>query len=193
MAEKLVYKLSNFPEQGPVELNQHVSYLMLKYQAAAKRQGTASTKTRSEVSGGGAKPYKQKGTGNARRGTNRTPLRPGGAIVFGPKPRSYAHSLNHKLVKAGIANVMAFFASKISVLSYEQGVALNTRNFAPLFAEAGKVYVILQSEDLYVALRNFNKIRIGTPNAIDLAWLIDADKVYIEESAVPVLVERFGG
>ena len=90
-------RLSSYPPQRAA----HVLYLIRTLQLSRLQQGTHKTKTRGEVSGGGKKPYKQKGTGNARMGSTRTPLRVGGGVVFGPVVRDHAISLNRKVVKLG--------------------------------------------------------------------------------------------
>ena len=84
------------------EVKEYLFYEVVKWQLARRRAGTASTKGRSEVSGGGAKPYRQKGTGRARQGSRRAPNHVGGGIVHGPKPRSYAYSINKKLRRAAL-------------------------------------------------------------------------------------------
>jgi len=84
------------------EVKEHLFYEVVKWQLARRRAGTASTKGRSEVSGGGAKPYRQKGTGRARQGSRRAPNHVGGGIVHGPRPRSFAYSINKKLRRAAL-------------------------------------------------------------------------------------------
>ena len=96
---------TTYEKEVTTELNSFL-YELDKYQKAKKRKGLASVKNRSAVNGGGAKPYKQKGTGNARRGTNTTPLRRGGGVIFGPEPRSFAYKLDSNVKKYGYQELL---------------------------------------------------------------------------------------
>jgi len=89
------------------EVREHLFYEVIKWQLARRRSGNASTKGRSEVSGGGAKPYRQKGTGRARQGSRRAPNHVGGGIVHGPRPRSYAYRINKKLRRAALCSALS--------------------------------------------------------------------------------------
>src|ERR1044072_4916351 len=89
-------------------INEAVVHQVVKATLAGRRQGTAATKTKALVSGGGKKPFKQKGTGNARQGSSRSPLNPGGGTMFGPQPRSYAYNLPKKVRQAGLRAVLSF-------------------------------------------------------------------------------------
>ncbi len=91
-----------------VEVREDILHSLVRWQQAGRRQGTHHTKTRSEVSGGGKKPFKQKGTGNARQGSSRSPLMPGGAILFGPKPRDYSYSLPKQFKRLGLRTALSF-------------------------------------------------------------------------------------
>src|SRR6056297_4343490 len=90
-----------------VEVRGYLLHDMVRYQRAARRQGTAAVKSRSAVAGGGKKPYRQKGTGNARQGTVRAPHYVGGGAAFGPQPRSYAYKLNRKVKKAALCSALS--------------------------------------------------------------------------------------
>ena len=94
------------------EVKEHLFYEVIKWQLARRRAGTASTKSRSEVSGGGQKPYKQKGTGRARQGSRRAPNHVGGGIVHGPRPRSYAYRINKKLRRAALRCALSLRAKE---------------------------------------------------------------------------------
>jgi large subunit ribosomal protein L4 len=102
-----------------VDVKGYLIHDMVRYQLAARRQGTAATKTRSEVSGGGKKPYKQKGTGNARQGCVRAPHFVGGGAAFGPTPREYGFKLNRKVKKAALKSALSvrFKEEKLTVLN----------------------------------------------------------------------------
>lgn len=90
-----------------IEVREDVLHSLVRWQLASRRQGTHNTKTRGEVSGGGKKPFKQKGTGNARQGSSRSPLMPGGAILFGPKARDYSYSLPKQFKKLGLRTALS--------------------------------------------------------------------------------------
>lgn len=91
-----------------VPVREDILHTVVKWQLASRRQGTHAAKTRGEVSGGGKKPFKQKGTGNARQGSSRSPLMPGGGITFGPKPRDYSYNLPKKVRVAGLKSALSF-------------------------------------------------------------------------------------
>ena len=111
-------KLSLDIDLAAEKINVPVVHQVVKATLAGRRQGNAKTKERGEIRGGGAKPFKQKGTGRARQGSSRSPLLVGGGTTFGPKPRSYAQKLNKKVVKTAINSIIAdkFQAGKLTVL-----------------------------------------------------------------------------
>ncbi|MBN2250511.1 MAG: 50S ribosomal protein L4, partial [Candidatus Altiarchaeota archaeon] len=98
------------------EVNEHILYEVVKMQLACKRQGTASTKTRSDVSGGGRKPWRQKGTGRARAGTSRSPLWRGGGTVFGPHPRDYSYKVPKKVRRAALKSALSMKVKEDKVI-----------------------------------------------------------------------------
>jgi len=98
------------------EVNEHILYEVVKMQLAGKRQGTASTKGRSEVRGGGRKPWRQKGTGRARAGTSRSPIWRGGGVVFGPKPRDYSYKVPKKVRKAALRSALSMKVNEDRVI-----------------------------------------------------------------------------
>src|SRR5512139_1382864 len=114
------------------EVKEYLIHDMVRYQLAARRQGTAKTKGRSEVRGGGRKPYKQKGTGNARQGSSRAPNHVGGGTVFGPTPRCYEFKLNRKVKKAALKSALSarFRDAQLVVLNALQLDAISTKGFA---------------------------------------------------------------
>jgi large subunit ribosomal protein L4 len=122
-------------------INGTVVHQVVKATLAGRRQGTAATKTKAMVSGGGKKPFKQKGTGNARQGSTRSPLMPGGGTVFGPQPRSYAQKVNKKMKLVAISSVLAdkFQAGKLHIVeklessgkTKDMFKVLNSRNLLP--------------------------------------------------------------
>ena len=143
MANLTVYN-SDRSEAGSIEVSdaifgaevkEHLFYEVIKWQLARRRAGTASSKGRSEVSGGGQKPYKQKGTGRARQGSRRAPNHVGGGIVHGPKPRSFAYRINKKLRRAALRSALSLRAKEGRLLVVnELGLSeIKTKTAAQLF------------------------------------------------------------
>jgi large subunit ribosomal protein L4 len=174
-------------------------YLLDRYQNAMSRSGNQSTKNRSEVRGGGAKPYKQKGTGRARRGTQRTPLRPGGGVIFGPKPRTFNHKLNNIFIKKTI--ITAFFDKfdSLCVFDYSTGANLKTKSLYSFFNshivsfhEYKLVAVITDREvQLIKSLRNFKNIQIIHPKNLLIAPFLRSEKVFLSKSALNFIKEFY--
>jgi large subunit ribosomal protein L4 len=200
-----VYNVDKEVEESAVEIKlgqlkqefneDHVVYLVSKYQAAKKRAGTASTKTRSTVSGGGAKPYKQKGTGRARRGTSRSPLRRGGAVAHGPQPRSFEHKLNSKLVKNAFASVFSKKESSTVLINYNQNALLKASTLEKFLGSKNnpqRVVVIVDNTEspLFKAARNINQCRCFAVNSVDLEDLFNSDLVLLDSATVNAF-ERF--
>jgi len=175
---------TEFKFDSELENKEHVNYLVDKYQKAYLREGTASAKSRGEVSGGGAKPYRQKGTGRARRGTNRTPLRRGGSVIFGPKPRSFKIGLNRSLFKKAYRQSLTERKEDIVVLKTEK-LDIGTKQVKSfldsLKADDQKsVYVfIINDEDyaLYLSARNISNVIICSNAFVPLEDLYRAKKI----------------
>lgn len=170
-------------------------------QQAHARQGTASTLTRAEVAGGGRKPYKQKGTGRARQGSIRTPLRPGGGIVFGPKPRTYELAMNRKERRLALRTALMSRVGDITVIKgFGQG--LDTPKTKEITAalerfgiEAGaKVLLILEnaSEAVKLSVRNLEKVKLIAADQLNVVDLLDAHKLVLNEEAITRIQEVYG-
>ena len=169
-------------------------------QQAHSRQGTASTLTRSEVRGGGRKPYKQKGTGRARQGSIRTPLRPGGGIVFGPKPRKYNLEMNRKerrlalrtalMSRISDAKIIKNFGSKLEVPKTREIVALLNRVGID---SDGKILIILNkpSEIIKRSIRNLEKIKLIAADQLNVFDLLNANSLVIGEDALSTIKEVY--
>ncbi len=170
-------------------------------QLANARQGTASTLTRAEVAGGGRKPYKQKGTGRARQGSIRTPLRPGGGVVFGPKPRSYAVSMNRKERRLALRTALMSRIDDITVVK-GFGAGLETPKTKEIIAalarfgiEAGaKVLVVLDgaSETVRRSVRNLEKVKLIAADQLNVFDLLHANKLVVSEEALAKIQEVYG-
>ncbi len=170
-------------------------------QQAHSRQGTASTLTRSEVRGGGRKPYKQKGTGRARQGSIRTPLRPGGGIVFGPKPRKYNLEMNRKERRLALrtalmsriddAKVIRDFGTKLDVPKTSEIISLLNRLGIDV---QGKVLIILKhpSEVIKRSIRNLKKIKLISADQLNVFDILNANSLLIGEDALSTIKEVYG-
>jgi large subunit ribosomal protein L4 len=170
-------------------------------QLANARQGTASTLTRAEVAGGGRKPYKQKGTGRARQGSIRTPLRPGGGVVFGPKPRSYTLGMNRKERRLALRTaLMSRSADLVVVKGFAEGLsAPKTKEIiAGLgrlgIAEGAKVLVVLDSPSDVVRLsvRNLEKVKLIAADQLNVFDLLHASSLVVSDEALAKIQEVYG-
>ena len=170
-------------------------------QQAHSRQGTASTLTRSEVRGGGRKPYKQKGTGRARQGSIRTPLRPGGGIIFGPKPRKYNLEMNRKerrlalrtalMSRISDAKIIKDFGSKLEVPKTSEIVALLKR--VGIDSDV-KIPIILNkpSEIIKRSIKNLEKVKLISADQLNVFDLLNANSLLIGENALSTIKEVYG-
>ena len=170
-------------------------------QLANARQGTASTLTRAEVAGGGRKPYKQKGTGRARQGSIRTPLRPGGGVVFGPKPRSYTLAMNRKERRLAMRTALMSRISDITVVK-GFGAGLETPKTKEITAalqrlgiDAGaKVLLVLDgaTEAVRRSVRNLEKVKLIAADQLNVFDLLHANNLVVSEEALAKIQEVYG-
>ena len=170
-------------------------------QQAHSRQGTASTLTRAEVRGGGRKPYKQKGTGRARQGSIRTPLRPGGGIVFGPKPRTYSLAMNRKERRLALRTALMARVEDLVVVK-DFGTSLDapkTREITDALTRLGiaadaKVLIILTnpSEVVRRSVRNLEKVKLISADQLNVFDLLNANSLVMGETALATIQEVYG-
>lgn len=182
-----------------VEPNIHVMHLALRRQLNNARQGTACTKTRAEVSGGGKKPWKQKGTGRARAGSLRSPLFAGGGVIFGPKPRDYSFKMPQKARKLALRSALsARVENTVLVKDFseiaEPKTKLMVECLKSLKAE-GKILIVAdvkaaENAHLELAARNIPTVRIILPSNLNVKDLLEADTLVMTESAVNEITER---
>ena len=179
-----------------IEVNEPVVHDAIVLAQASLRQGTASTKTRSEVSGGGRKPYKQKGTGNARQGSTRSPQWPGGGIVFGPKPRKYDKKQNRKERRLALKSVLSskFQEKELVVVENLNLETAKTKDFNAMLKNLKvdkKALVVFadDNENLFLASRNNNKVAVVAFNEINVLDLVAANYLLIDESSVKKIEE----
>ena len=170
-------------------------------QQAHSRQGTASTLTRAEVRGGGRKPYKQKGTGRARQGSIRTPLRPGGGIIFGPKPRTYNLTMNRKERRLALRTaLMARVEDVVVVKDFGDSLkAPKTREISDALVRLGiaadaKVLVVLHcpSEIIRRSVRNLEKVKLIAADQLNVFDLLHANSLLLSEEALAKIQEVYG-
>ena len=169
-------------------------------QLANKRQGTASTLTRSEVRGGGRKPYKQKGTGRARQGSIRTPLRPGGGIIFGPKPRSYNLDMNRKERRLALRTALISKSSNIKTVE-DFGSSINTPKTKEIIEglsrlgidRTKKVLIILDNPSLNIkkSIQNIANVRLMLADQLNVFDILNANEIVIGNSAITKIQEVY--
>ena len=179
-----------------IETNDIVLKKALDLQMASLRQGTHKTKTRSEVSGGGRKPYRQKGTGNARQGTIRAPHYRGGGVVFGVTPRDYTFKMNRKERGLAIRSALTYKVknNEMVVVDNLELTSLKTKDVKELIKNlelAGKVLFVTanDAEKLYLATRNLGYCAVIMANEINVYDIVNADTLVIEEAAVKYIEE----
>ncbi|KAM3114237.1 50S ribosomal protein L4 [Phormidesmis sp. 146-33] len=183
------------------ETSKGVVHRALVRQLANQRQGTASTKTRAEVRGGGRKPWRQKGTGRARAGSNRSPLWRGGGVIFGPKPRDYTIKMNRKERRLALRTA---FQSRVEDLIVVQDFAdqfsrPKTKEMTQALTRWGvepdsKVLLIVaeRNETVYLSARNIEKLRMISANNLNIFDLLNADKIVATASAITMIQEVYG-
>ncbi len=182
-----------------VEPNLHVMHLALRRQLNNARQGSASAKTRAEVSGGGKKPWKQKGTGRARAGSLRSPLFAGGGVIFGPKPRSYAFNMPQKARQLALKSALSAKSEQMVVV--KDFSAINepkTKLMASTLKSlkvSGKILIVAdykadENKNLELSVRNIPSVKVILPSNLNVKDLLEADSVVITESAVNDITER---
>jgi large subunit ribosomal protein L4 len=163
---------------------------MVRYQLAKRRQGTHKTKTRSEVAGGGKKPYKQKGTGNARQGCIRAPHYVGGGTAFGPTPRDYSFKLNRKVKKAALRSALSvrFKDEKLTVLNELEVEKVSTRGFAEILKrfELANVLVVIDEANAKVELsaRNIPGVKVLRADGVNVYDVMKHTNLVLTEGAV---------
>ncbi|MDF2540996.1 MAG: ribosomal protein L4/L1e [Herbinix sp.] len=180
-----------------VQINDHLVHMAVVQQLANKRQGTQSAKTRAEVSGGGKKPWRQKGTGHARQGSTRSPQWKGGGVVFAPKPREYSFKMNKKEKALAIKSALTsrVNAEKIVVLDQISFDEIKTKKMKAVLDsfKLEKALVILDKKDENVILsaRNLPKVRTALSNSINVYDILKYDTLVLTKDAVAQIEEVY--
>ena len=186
-----------------IEPNKHVMHEVLVAELAEARQGSASTKTRAEVRGGGRKPFRQKGTGRARQGSTRAPHMVGGGVVHGPKPRNYAKKVNKKVRRLALRSALAQKISEGNVIVLDDFTleTPKTKTFIDFaktlnFDGVKQLYVTNDDTDtvdrdyfLYLSTRNIEKVVAINTRDLSVYWLIKQDKVVLTKEALATIEE----
>jgi large subunit ribosomal protein L4 len=176
------------------KINRGLLHLAVLWHLAKRRSGSANTKTKSEVRGGGRKPYQQKHTGNARRGSSRSPLIVGGGVAFGPKPRSYEFKLTKKMKKAALCSALSNKKQNLIVLKDIEIKAPKTKEVARILAnfkvqESSLFIDDSPAEKFFLASRNLPKVKTVDVKSISVYELMKFHKLFITKKAVKKLEE----
>ena len=180
-----------------VEVNEHLVHMAVVNQLANNRQGTQSAKTRSEVSGGGRKPWRQKGTGHARQGSTRAPQWTGGGIVFAPQPRDYSFKMNKKEKRIALLSALSSKAaeSKIVVLDEFKLDEIKTKKFVEVMnnLKVENALVVLEGENKNVVLsgRNIPSVKVTATNEINTYDVLKYTTLVVTKAAVEKLEEVY--
>ena len=205
MATVSVYNMEG-QEVGTIELNdsifaaninEHLVHMAVVQQLANNRQGTQSAKTRAEVSGGGKKPWRQKGTGHARQGSTRAPQWTGGGVVFAPKPRDYSFKLNKKEKRAALKSVLTAKVNdkKFIVVDELKFDTIKTKNMVAVLKNlnANKALVVLNENDTNVikSANNIPEVKTALTNTINVYDILKHDTMVVTKAAVATIEEVY--
>lgn len=174
-----------------IEPNQHVLFEAVNLQRASLRRGTHSVKNRAAVRGGGKKPFRQKGTGNARQGTIRAPHYRGGGVVFGPTPRSYSYKMPKKMRRLALRSALSAKANEEAVTVVDNLTldAPKTKDFLAILNNLKadrKALLVLEAEDanIELSIRNLQGVTLLTPEELNVLDILSADRVIFTEGAI---------
>ena len=180
-----------------IEPNTAVVHEVVKNHLANCRQGTQSALTRAEVSGGGKKPWRQKGTGHARQGSTRAPQWTHGGIVFAPKPRDYSYRINRKLKRVALKSVLSAKAASGDLLVVDDLAldAIKTKNIQAFLdaVSAGKTIFVTPevNENVYKSARNIPGVSTTTAKILSVYDIVNAEKLVIDQKALAIIEEVF--
>ena len=180
-----------------VEVNEHLVHRAVVQQLANKRQGTQKAKTRSEVSGGGRKPWRQKGTGHARQGSTRSPQWKGGGVVFAPVPRDYSFKMNKKEKRAALKSALTsrVLDDKLIVIDELRFNEIKTKNFKKVMdnLNVAKAYVVINENDEKVVLsaRNLPNVQTALTSTINVYDIMKGGTVILTKDALKTIEEVY--
>ena len=180
-----------------VEVNEHLVHMAVVQQLANNRQGTQKAKTRSEVRGGGRKPWRQKGTGHARQGSTRAPQWTGGGVVFAPTPRDYSFKLNKKEKRAALKSALSsrVAENKFVVVDELKFDAIKTKDFAKVMSNLGveKALVVIDDNDTNVVMsaKNIPTVKTASISTINVYDILKYNTVVVTKDAVNTIQEVY--
>jgi large subunit ribosomal protein L4 len=179
------------------ELREDILQTVVRWQLACRRAGTVATKTKGLVRGGGKKPFKQKGTGNARQGSSRSPLMPGGGTAFGPQPRDYSYTLQKRVRKAGLRVALSYLFNNqklwvVDKIESEGKTGTLAKQLAGL--GVGKAVIVDDNSNLLLkrAVKNLKEFKFVATQGINVFDLLKYDGCILTKAALVQLTERLG-
>ena len=181
------------------KINKHIVHQIVKRYLAEKRRGTASTKGRSDVRGGGKKPWKQKGTGRARAGTIRSPIWVGGGVIFGPENRNYGYSIPRKMRLVALKSVLSDKVKNNDIIILDKIELKNGKTkdityiFEKLNIDSDKIIIVIDKEDERIkrAVHNLKNTVVITANKINTYDLVNYQKMLVTKGALKIIEEVF--
>jgi large subunit ribosomal protein L4 len=190
MDKKIVGEMTLDENVFKAAVKQHLIYESVKFHLANRRAGTVAVKNRASVAGSGKKPFRQKGTGQARQGCIRAPQYPGGGVAFGPKQKDYNYSLNKKAKKAALKSVLSQFFrdNKITVINSIAMEQISTKRFVDVFSAFNlpKFLLVLDTDDVNVKLsaRNVKHVKVTHPEGLNTYEILNYKHIIFTEAAV---------
>lgn len=183
------------PDVFELDVKKDILHSVVRWQLAARRQGTHMTKTKGFVSGGGKKPFKQKGTGNARQGSTRSPLMPGGGTMFGPQPRNYSYVLPKKMRKVGLSMALShlFKEGKLFIvdkMSSEGKTAELNKRLKSFGLKKAVLVDTITDENFKTAARNLQNYKYFPVAGVNVFDLLKFDAAVITKDSVTKIIER---
>lgn len=184
------------PEVFDTPLREDILHSVVNWQLARRRSGTASTKTRGEVRGGGSKPWRQKGTGRARHGTTRSPLWRGGAVIFGPQPKDWSHNVPKKIRKFALKSALSqkLRDNKIFVVENFELEEIKTKKIKDLLGSIGIDKALLvdkENEKLYKSSRNIKNVKFIKDDGLNVYDILKYDNLVISSESLMKIQEGF--
>ena len=180
------------------EIRKDIFHTLVRWQLASRRQGTHNTKNRGDVSGGGKKPYKQKGTGNARQGSIRSPLLRGGSVIHGPHPRDYSFTVPRKIKQLGLRSALSYLykEGRLFVVSDMKSSDGKTKELASRLQGFGLSKALIvdgEKDDLFFrASRNLPKFRYNTVEGLNVYDLLKYDAVILSQASLEKVAQKCG-
>jgi large subunit ribosomal protein L4 len=190
MDRKQVSERELVDEVFNTDVKEYLLHDMVRYQLAARRQGTAKVKGRSEVRGGGKKPFRQKGTGNARQGTPTSPIHVGGGVAFGPAPRDYKFKLNRKVKQSALRSALSvrYKAECVTVVNALELEKISTKSFAEVLDrfELKKALIVVDGENttLELSARNLPFVKVLRADGVNVYDILKYPNLVLTEAAV---------